>query len=83
MNLSHLLSITLSQVIIDSYNVNALAFQRIQVGWKCGYQGLTFTSLHLSDTSLMKNDTTDQLYLEVLHSKYSLGSLTDGSKCLW
>ena len=82
-NLSHLLSITLSQVIIDSYNVNALAFQRIQVGWKCGYQGLTFTSLHLSDTSLMKNDTTDQLYLEVLHSKYSLGSLTDGSKCLW
>ena len=83
MNLSHLVGITFRQVIIDCDNVNTFALQGIQIGRQCSYKGLTFTSFHLGDTALMKYDSTDELYFEMLHSKYSLGSLTDGSKCLW
>ena len=82
-NLSHLISITFRKVIIDCDNVNTFAFQGIQIGWQCSYKGLTFTSFHLGNTTLVKYDSTDELYFEMLHSQYSLGSLTDGSKCLW
>ena len=82
-NLSHLVGITFRQVIIDCDNVNTFAFQGIQIGWQCSYKGLTFTSFHLGNTALMKYDSTDKLYFEMLHSKYSLGCLTNGSKCLW
>ena len=44
---SHPLSITLCQVIIDSNNMNTLAFQCIQICRKCGHKCLTFSGLHL------------------------------------
>ena len=82
MNLTHPLSISLCQVVVDCYNVNTFAFQSIQVCRKCGNKGLTFTSLHLCDTSLMKNNTTDDLYPVMLHTKNSFGTFTYNCKCL-
>ena len=74
--LAHPLSVTLCQIVVDSYYVNALAFKSIQVCGKSSYESLTFTCLHLGYTSLMQNDTADELYSEVLHSEASPRTFT-------
>ena len=79
MYLTHPLRVTLCQVIIDCNDVNAFSRQRIQVSRQCGYQRLTFTGLHLSNTALMKDDTADQLHLIVFHIKYTLRGFTHRS----
>ena len=82
MYFAHPLSITLCQIVIDCNDVHALAFQGIQICRQCGYQCLTFTCLHLSNTSLMQDNTTDQLYPVMLHTQYTLGSFTYSGKSL-
>ncbi len=67
MNPAHPLRITLCEVVIDRNDMDALALQCIQVCRTGRYEGLTLTGSHLCDTPLVKNDTTDQLYREVLH----------------
>ena len=78
MNLSHPLSITVSQIIIDRHNVDALAFQRIQISRKSRHQRLSFTGFHLRNPSLMQNDTADQLYPVMLHVQHTSGRFSDG-----
>ena len=82
MYLSHPLCVTLGQIVIDRNDVNALSLQRIQIRRGCGYKRLTFTCLHLGDTPLVKNDTTDELHSVVLHVQHSSGRLTDCGKGL-
>ena len=67
MHLPHPLSVTLCQVIIHRYNLHTLAGQSIQVGGAGGNQCFSFTRFHLSNTSLMKDNTTDELYRIMLH----------------
>ena len=59
MYLSHPLWVTLCQIVIDRNDMYTFSCQCIQICRKGRYQCLTFTSFHLSDTSLMKNDTAD------------------------
>ena len=73
---AHPLHVTLSQVIIDGDDVNAFAFQRIQISRQRSHQSLTFTSLHLGNTSLMEYDAADDLYTEVFHAQGSLCTFT-------
>ena len=68
---AHPLSVSLCQIVVDCYYVNALALKSIQVCGKSSYKSLTFTCLHLGNTSLMQNDTADELYSEVLHPEAS------------
>ncbi len=74
--LTHPLRITLCQIVIDGNDMDTLAFQSIQISRKSGHQGLTFTGTHLCDTSLMQDDTTDQLYSVMLHVQNTLCSLS-------
>ena len=69
MHLSHPLGITLSQIIIDRYDMHALACQRVQISRKGGNQSLSFTSLHLSDTPLVEDNAADQLHAVMLHAQ--------------
>ena len=78
MYLTHPLRITLRQIVIDGNDMDALAFQSIQISRKGRHQRLTFTGTHLCDTSLMQDDTTDQLYSVVLHVQNTLCSLSYG-----
>ena len=80
MDLTHPLGISFCQVIIDRNDMNALAVQCIQVGRKGGYQCLTFTSLHLRNTSLMQNNAADQLNPIMTHTKNSVCRLTNNRK---
>ena len=81
MHLSHPLCITLCQIIVDSYDMNALSLKRIQICRKGRNQCLTFTSTHLRDTSLMQQDTTDQLHTIMLHMKNPVCCLPYHRKC--
>ena len=82
MDFTHPLSISFCQVIVDAYDMHAFSFQRIQISRTGRNQRLTFTGSHLSDTSLMQNNTTDQLYPVMLHIQHTLSRLTHCSKCL-
>ena len=82
MDLTHPLSITLCQIVVDRYNLHTLAAQCVQVSRTGGYQRLTFTSTHLCNTALMQYDTANQLYWEMLHIQSSSCRLTDCGKCL-
>ena len=77
MNLSHPLGVTLRQIVVDSYDMHAPSLQGVQVCGKSGYQGLTFTGLHLRDTSLVENDAADDLHPVVFHAQNTLRSLAD------
>ena len=83
MNLAHPLGITVCQIVVDRDNVDTLAFQCVQVCRESRHQGLTFTGLHLGDTSLMEDNTTDELYPIMLHAKHSFRSLADCRKSLY
>ena len=77
---SHPLHISLCQIVVDCYNMDALAFQRVQIYRKRRHQRLTFTGFHLGDTSLVEYNTTDDLHTERLHSKTSYGCFPAYSK---
>ena len=78
--LTHPFAVTLCKVIVYSYNVNPFACKGIKVCRKCSNQSFTFTCFHFSNSSLMKNDTTDNLNIEMLHSKHTPGGLTADRK---
>ena len=79
--LSHPLRITLRQIVVDRYDMNTLPFECIQICRKCRNQCLTFTGTHLRDTSLMQQDTTDQLHTVMLHMKNTVSGFADNRKC--
>ena len=82
MYFTHPLGISLRQVVIDRYDTDTLALQSVQICRKCGYQCLTFTGLHLCDTSLMQDNTTNDLYSVMFHTKDTACGLADCCKSL-
>ena len=74
-DLAHPLGVTLCEVVVYRNYVNALTCKRIEVYGKSSNECLTFTCLHLGDTALMQDDTADQLYAEMLHTKCTLRRL--------
>ena len=82
-HLAHFLSLSLCEVVIDGNNVNALACESVEVRGNARNESFTFTGLHLGDTSLMKNDSTNYLdgvglLLENTPSRLSYGSKSLG-----
>ena len=80
-DLSHPLGVASGQIIIDRDDVNALAFQGVEVGRKCCDQRLSFTGLHLGDLPLVQENSADELDIEVAHVQGALGDFPDGCKC--
>ena len=80
MDLAHPLRVTVRQIVIDGYDMDALSFQCIQIGRKGGYQCFSFTGLHLGNAALMKNDSADQLNPVMLHPKNTPCGFPHGSK---
>ena len=67
--LAHPLGVTLGQVVVDSDNMHAASLKSVEVGRQRRHESLTFTCLHLGDTSLMQDHSSDELHSEVLHAK--------------
>ena len=79
MHLSHPLSITFCQIIIDSNDIYAFSIQRVQIRRKRGYERFSFSCLHLCDTSLVKDNTADNLYSVMAHAQAPECSLAHDS----
>ena len=56
--------------------------ERIEVGWQCRNQRLAFASAHLRNLSLMQDDATNQLHIEVAHAGGADAGFPDDGKCL-
>ena len=82
MDLSHPLRVTLGQIVVDRNDVHAFAGQGVQIRRRRGNQRLSFTGLHLGDTSLMQHDAADQLYGIMLHIQRSSGRFPHRGKRL-
>ena len=80
-DLTHPFGVTLCEIIVYRDYMNAFACQRVEVHRHRSYEGLTFTCLHLCDSSLMQDDTADDLNFVRLHAENSLRSLSYSSKC--
>ena len=69
--LAHPLGVAAGKVVVDGYDVNAVARERVEVRGQGRNEGFTFTCFHLGDTSLVEHDAAEHLYGEVLHSEHS------------
>ena len=78
--LAHPLGVTLCKIIVDCYDMNALAGKCVKISRKGSNKCFTFTGFHLGDSALMKNYTTDKLNIKVTHTEHTVGSLTANSK---
>ena len=79
---AHPFHITLCQIIVDGDHVDALSFQRVEVGRQRRHEGLTFTCLHLGYPALMEHDTTYHLNVEMLHAQTSPCTFPAYGECL-
>ena len=69
---THPLGVTLGQIVVDGYDMNTVACEGVEEHGEGGHEGLTFTSSHLSNLSLMEYDTTKQLYVVVDHFPFQV-----------
>ena len=74
---THPFRVTLSQIIVHGYHVYTVASQGIQEDGEGSHEGLTFTSRHLGNLTLMEYGTTKQLHVIVDH--FPLQIVTAGS----
>ena len=80
MDLAHPLRVTLGQVVVDRDDVDALAFQSVQIGRESRDQGLAFTGLHFGDAALVQDDAADQLYAVVFQTDGALRAFAHESE---
>ena len=64
---AHPLGVAMGQVVVDGDDVNAVAFERVQINGQGGDQRLSFTGLHLGDFAGVQHHAADQLDVEVPH----------------
>ena len=71
--------VAVGQVVVDGDDVDALAFERVQVHGESGDQRLAFTGLHLGDLAAVQYGAADELYVEVPHIEHAAaGFAADG-----
>jgi hypothetical protein len=69
-NPPHPFRVAFGQIIVHRDDVNALAFERIQIGGRRRHQRLAFTGLHFRDPALVQHHAADQLDVEVPHVEH-------------
>ena len=69
--LAHPLGVALGKVIVDRYNVHALAGQCVQIRRQGRDQRFAFAGLHLRDASLMQHNAADHLHAVVPHAQHA------------
>ncbi len=74
---AHPLRVAAGQVVVDGDDVNALAFEGVQVGRQGGDQRLAFTGLHFGDLALVQDHAADQLHVEMAHVEDAAAGFAD------
>ncbi len=78
----HPVGITAGEIIIDGNDVDAFTGQGVEVNRQGRHQGLALTGFHLGNFTLVQNDATDQLHIEMTHAESSFRRLAHDRKCL-
>ena len=73
--LAHPCRVAAGQVVVDGDDVDALAFQRIEVDRQRGDEGLAFAGAHFGDLAQVQDHAADQLHVVVAHAEHALGGL--------
>ena len=81
-DLTHPLGVALGEVIVDGYNVHALAGQCVQIRGQGRDQRLAFAGLHLRDAALMQHDAADHLHAVMPHAQHAPRRLAAGREGL-
>ena len=79
-HLSHLIRITLCQIIIGCHQNRTVSRKRIQIQGHCSRQSFPFTCIHLRQISLMESNSSQYLHVKRSHSQNPVIRLTYGRK---
>ena len=74
-DLAHPLAVALGEVVVHRHDVDALAFEGVEVDRQGGDQGLAFAGLHLGDLALMQHHAAFELDVEWTLAECALGCL--------
>ena len=77
---AHPLGVAARQVVVDSDDVHALAFEGVEIGRKRGDQRLALAGLHLRDVSLVQHHSAHELDVEVPHVEHAAARFADDGK---
>ena len=69
---SHPLGVTLGEIVVHGYDMYTIAREGVEEHRQSGDERLTLTSSHLGNLSLVKYDTTEELYVVVNHLPFEV-----------
>ena len=79
---AHPLRVAAGQVVVHGDDVDALAFERVEVGGQRGDQRLAFAGLHLGDLAAVEDHAADHLDVEMPHVERAAPGLADDGEGL-
>ena len=77
---AHPLRIAAGQVVVHGHDVNALAFERVEIRRQRRDERLALAGLHLGNLAFVEHRAADQLDVEVPHVQHAAPSLPDDGK---
>ena len=80
--LAHPIGVTACQVIVYRNDMDSLSLKSVEVSGHNGHEGLSLTGFHLGNTTLVKDDSSDELHSEGLHLSYPPSRFPYGRECL-
>ena len=81
-DLAHPLGVAAGQVVVDRDDVDALAFERVEIGGERRDERLALARLHLGDLALVEDGAADQLDVEVPHVQHAAAGFADDGERL-
>ena len=79
-NLPHPFGVAFGQIVVDGNDVDAFAFQRVQISGKRGDQGFAFTGFHFGNHAFMQHNPADQLNIVMALAESAFGGLAYDGK---
>ena len=81
-DLAHPLGVAPGEVVVDRDDVDAFAFERVEIGRQRGDEGLALAGLHLGNLALVQDGAADELDVEVPHVEHAASGLPHDRKRL-
>ena len=72
---AHPFHVAAGQVVVHRDDVDALAFQGVEVGGQRGHEGLAFAGDHFGDVSAVQHDAAHHLHVVVPHAQVAAAGL--------
>jgi hypothetical protein len=72
--------VSAGEVVIDGDEVGAFSGERVEDERSGGDEGFSFTGLHFGDSALVKNESTNELDVEVAHAEGSSADFTSAGE---